>query len=80
MAVIAKKNEKVEYVVSLLNEKFSNDEFIARFREEYPSDWAKAEKEYLLKHERKTKPSKSHPCHRPEQYLVNALNVRCKKK
>lgn len=79
MAVISKKNEKVEHVVSLLGDNFSNDEFVARFREEYPSDWAKAEKEYL-KHERKTKPGKSHPCPRPEQYLVNALNVWRKKK
>ncbi|MGR5149486.1 hypothetical protein ACQKP8_23440 [Photobacterium alginatilyticum] len=74
MAVITKKNEKVEHVVSLLGDNFSNEEFIAKFCEEYPNDWTKAEREYL-KHERKTKPGKSHPCPRPEQYLINALSV-----
>lgn len=79
MAVITKKDEKVEKVVNMLPPSFSEADFINKFKEVYPKDWDKAEKEFI-KHERKTKPGKSHPCPRPEQYLINALNVWNKKK
>ena len=78
MAVILKKDEKVEHVVGLLKEGFTADEFVTKFKEAYPKDWSKAEREFL-KHERKTKPGKSHPCPNPKQYLINALNVWRKK-
>ncbi len=57
-----------------MHDGFTNLEFIDKFKLEYPNDWAKALGEYD-KHERKTKSGKSHPCPKPEQYFINALNM-----
>lgn len=74
MATITKKDEKVEAAVSALYENFTQDEFIEKFIELYPKDWEKIEKSYR-KHERDTKPGKTHPMPEPRQYLKNALNT-----
>ncbi|WP_125782798.1 hypothetical protein [Pseudoalteromonas rubra] len=79
MAVITKKDEKIESVVCELGEGYSIDDFVNKFQELYPKDWSKVEREYA-KHERKTKPGKAHPMPEPVQYLKNALNVWQKKK
>jgi hypothetical protein len=78
MAVITKKDEKIENVVGELNEGHSFDDFINKFQELYPKDWSKIEREHA-KHERKTKPGKTHPMPEPIQFLKNALNVWNKK-
>jgi|TARA_B110000211_G_scaffold66399_1_gene76617 hypothetical protein len=78
MAVITKKDEKIENVVGELNEGYLFDDFINKFQELYPKDWSKIEREHA-KHERKTKPGKTHPMPEPIQYLKNALNVWNKK-
>ena len=74
MAVILKKEEKIEATINDLQEGFSPDEFVEKFKELYPSDWFKIEKSYH-KHERDTKSGKYHPMPNPNQYLKNALNV-----
>lgn len=74
MAVITKKDEKIESVIESFDGIPSPDEFVAKFVELYPKDFAKVEKNYS-DHERKTKPGKSHPMPEPVQYLKNALNV-----
>ena len=74
MTVISKKNEKVENVVSTLKPEFTNEEFISKFIELYPTDWNKLVKENA-KYMQKIKPGKINPMPNPEQYLINALNV-----
>ena len=59
MAVITKKDEKIAATVEQLEGSRSPDDFVAKFKELYPKDWAKIEKSYR-DHERKTKPGKSH--------------------
>ena len=78
MAVFTKKEEKISTVVNELADGFSSDDFVAKFKELYPKDWAKVEKNYS-DHERKTKPGKSHPMPEPTQYIKNSLNVWLKK-
>lgn len=74
MGVITKKAEKVKATVDTLEAGFSFEDFLAAFQAQYPKDWEKVQREYA-KHERKTKPGKSHPMPEPVQYLRNALNV-----
>ncbi|HBQ06415.1 MAG: hypothetical protein H6999_10150 [Hahellaceae bacterium] len=74
MAVITKKDEKIAATVEQLEGSRSPDDFVAKFKELYPKDWARIEKSYR-DHERKTKPGKSHPMPEPDQYLKNALSV-----
>lgn len=74
MSVIAKKAEKVGEVVGELPEGFTFDQFLSAFKAKYPKDWEKVVREFE-KHERKTKPGKSHPMPEPSQYMRNALNV-----
>lgn len=77
MSVIAKKAEKVAGVVFGLPNGYTFDDFLAAFKQQHPKDWEKIVREYQ-KHERKTRPGKSHPMPDPVQYLRNALNVHCK--
>lgn len=74
MAVILKKDEKIQSVVEALPTGYTPDEFIERFIEEHPKDWVRIQKNYR-DHERRTKPGKSHPMPEPRKYLLNALNV-----
>jgi hypothetical protein len=74
MTVITKKDEKISATASALKESFSPEEFVEKFKELHPKDWEKIEKNYR-KHERDTKPGKSHPMPEPSQYIKNALNV-----
>ena len=78
MAVLIKKDEKVSNVVNELPVNFSEQDFIAKFKEIYPTDWDKIVKNYN-NHVRKTKPGKSFPMPEPEQYLINAVKVWQKK-
>lgn len=78
MAVIPKKEEKIQATCDSLQPGYTFDDFLEAFKTLYPKDWEKLGKEYA-KHERKTKPGKSHPMPDPVQYLKNALNVHQKK-
>lgn len=77
MSVILKKTEKVASVAATLPKGFNFDNFLLAFQAQHPKDWEKVVREYQ-KHERKTKPGKSHPMPEPTQYLRNALNVHLK--
>ena len=68
MAVITKKDEKISATANELGGKPDPEEFVKKFKELYPKDWARIEKNYR-DHERKTKPGKSHPMPEPNQYL-----------
>ncbi|WP_283636667.1 hypothetical protein [Aquaticitalea lipolytica] len=74
MAVLLKKNEKIENTVSKLSDKYTFTEFKEKFIELYEKDWKKIEKAYN-DHVRNTKEGKKNPMPKPEQYLKNALNV-----
>ncbi|MEE4000985.1 hypothetical protein V1T75_11620 [Tenacibaculum sp. FZY0031] len=78
MSVILKKGEKIENVISTLEEGYSFQMFMEKFIETYPSDWEKINSNYN-KHLRKNKEGKSFPMPKPEQYLKNMLNVWQKK-
>ncbi|HCJ6323696.1 TPA: hypothetical protein U2L50_004611 [Citrobacter farmeri] len=78
MAVISKKEEKIKATCESLQPGFTFEEFLEAFKTLYPKDWDKVGREYA-KHERKTKPGKSHPMPEPVQYMKNALNVHLKK-
>lgn len=77
MSVVTKKAEKVQAVVQSLEAGFTFEQFLEAFKVQYPKDWQRVEREYA-KHERKTKPGKSHPMPEPVQYMRNALNVHLK--
>jgi len=74
VSVILKKSEKVAAVVATLPQRFTFDDFLLAFQAQHQKDWAKVVREYQ-KHEKNTKPGKSHPMPEPAQYLRNALNV-----
>jgi hypothetical protein len=74
MAVIIKKNEKIEKVIAELESNFTIDNFISKFKELYNKDWLKLEKTYA-EHVNNTKSGKIQPMPNPEQYLKNALHV-----
>lgn len=78
MSVILKKDEKINAIIELLPENFKIQDFIEQFKETYPKDWKKLELTYA-EHLKKTKPGKPIPMPKPEQYLINALNVWNKK-
>ena len=71
MSVITKKDEKIEAVARGLAPAFTDDDFVAKFIEMYPADWQKVEAAFR-KHERATKPGKTHPMPAPRQYVLNA--------
>lgn len=74
MAVITKKDEKIAATVDALGNEYTVQQFIDKFTELHPNDWARIEKAYN-DHERKTKPGKSHPMPKPAKYLENMLKV-----
>ncbi len=78
MAVLLKKDEKIENTVGKLSEKYTFIEFKNKFIELYEKDWKRIEKAYN-DHVRNTKKGKKIPMPKPEQYLKNALNVWNKK-
>jgi len=78
MAVIPQKKEKFNAVYEMMVDKTDIDEFKQKFKETYPDDWDKINKEFK-KEERQDKKGKGHPMPNPEQYLVNMYKVGCKK-
>lgn len=72
MSVIFKVDEKVSNVISMLHEGFSENEFVEKFRQVYPDDYAKCMKKFL-KEERHTKEGKTHPMQHPDHHIKAAL-------
>ena len=74
MSFIKDKKDKIVATINSLNDEYSDKEFIEKFKELYPNYVAKIEANYR-KHQRKTKPGKSHPMPSPDQYMRNMLNT-----
>mgnify|MGYP001069664979 FL=1 len=72
MSVILKVDEKVQNIISLLPENYSEKDFLEKFIATYPDDYGKCWNRYL-KEERLTKPGKSHPMQHPDKHITNAL-------
>ncbi len=72
MSVILKVDEKVQNIISLLPENYSEKDFLEKFIATYPADYRKCWNRYL-KEERQTKPGKSHPMQHPDKHIINAL-------
>ena len=51
-------------------QEFFNDDFVAKFQEMYPADWAKILNRYKA-HERANRIGKPFPMSEPKKYLVN---------
>ncbi len=72
-SVLLKKDEKIAAVVSKLLNSYTEEDFIALFKEMYLSDWKKIEQRYQ-EHLLKNKPGRTNiPMPKPEKYLLNAL-------
>lgn len=78
MAVVLKREEKIQHTINMLESNYTKNEFIEKFKELYPKDWNKIVKNYQ-QHEQKTKEGKEHPMPEPKQYIINMLNVWLKK-
>lgn len=72
--IFLKKDEKVRAVIAVLSDSYSEEDFVAKFREIYPDDWEKVVARWNA-HERLTPPGKNHPMARPEQYMINTLRA-----
>lgn len=79
MSVILKVDEKVQNIISLLPENYSEKDFLEKFIATYPSDYRKCWNRYL-KEERQTKPGKSHPMQHPDKHIINALKSHLSRK
>lgn len=69
MGMITKANEKFAYVIDLLGNEYTQDEFIGAFIDTYPKEWEKVVKRWN-KHQMKNK-GKKHPMVEPRKYLMN---------
>lgn len=78
MAVIKKKDEKAEHILSLMNDTHNEEEFKTLFKSTYPEDYALITKTYN-KEEHKDIKGKGHPMPTPDKYLHNMYNVAIKK-
>lgn len=79
MAVIIKKDEKVNKIIEAMADISNEEEFKRKFKEMYPEDYAKIVKTYE-KEERKDKKGKGHPMPHPETYLSNMFKVAMNKR
>ena len=66
MSVIINVDNKVEYILSLMKNPFTEDEFLAKFKETYPEDYEKCWKKFK-KEEMNTKKRKNTPNATPRQ-------------
>lgn len=72
MSVISKVDEKVQNIISLLPENYSEEDFLEKFIATYPADYKKCWNKFM-EEERLTKPGKSHPMQHPNKHIINAL-------
>ena len=68
--VFLRKDKKLKAVIEAMPQEFFNDDFVAKFQEMYPGDWAKILNRYKA-HERADKIGKPFPMAEPKKYLVN---------
>lgn len=78
MAVVAKKEEKVEKIFELLGYECTLEEFTDKFKELYAKEWQKIVNAFE-EHEKKDKKHKGHPMPHPDLYMKNMYNVGKKK-
>lgn len=79
MAVILKKDEKVNAILDMMSDITNADEFAKLFLQQYPDDYSRIQKTYN-KEEWKDKKGKGHPMPCPDTYLRNMYNVAIKKR
>ena len=80
MALVTKKDEKIEALVDKLGRDCNVDEFVSNFKVDYPKDWKKINDSYINhENDNQNKKSPTHPMPKPEQYIKNMLNVWLKK-
>ncbi len=72
MSVILKVDEKVQNIISILPDNYSEKDFLEKFIATYPADYKKCWDRFL-KEERQTKVGKSHPMQHPDKHIINAL-------
>ena len=73
MSVIINVDNKIEYILSLMKNPFTEDEFLAKFKETYPEDYEKCWKKFK-KEEMNTKKEKHTQCNTPTNILRMHLN------
>lgn len=73
-AVVVKKEEKVKAVFAAMDNPSDMQEFKAKFKELYPSDWGRIN-DVFQEEERRDKKGKGIPMSHPEKYLENMFNV-----
>lgn len=80
MALVTKKDEKIELLVNKLGRDCDKDEFVLNFKMDYPKDWKKINDKYINhEYDNQNKKKSTHPMPIPEQYIKNMLNVWLKK-
>lgn len=67
--IIMKKQEKIPKVIDALEHGFTDSDYIEKFKDMYPKDWANIERRYK-QHEEINK-GRSHPMAPPRKYLLN---------
>lgn len=73
-SVVVKKEEKVNKIFEQLGIDVTLEEFVEKFKEDYPKDWDRINKIYN-QHERRDIKGKGHPMPEPNQYLKNMYNI-----
>ena len=79
MAVIVKKEEKVNKIFDIMANVHDEQEFKDKFKQMYPDDWKRIISTYN-KEERRDVKGKGHPMPQPEIYLRNMYKVGLKKR
>ncbi len=74
MAIITHKARKVAEIIAEMSNPADFEEFMQRFIERYPKEWATINRTYEAE-ERADKKGRGHPMPHPVQYLKNALKV-----
>ena len=69
--IIMKKQEKLPVVAAAMEEGFTDEEFIEKFKEMYPKEWANVERRYRQHEDLNKGKKKGHPMAPPRQYLLN---------
>ena len=72
MSVIKNVDEKVEQIISVLPQEYSEEDFVEKFKLMYSADYEKCWKKFK-EEEEKTKPGKTHPMQHPDKHVKNAL-------
>lgn len=74
MAVLHRKEEKIEVVLSKLPEKYTDKEFVDTFIQLYSKEWGKIKANYIKQSQDK-EPGTIITMPKPEIYLKNILTV-----